>query len=202
MLAHSLTACPAHAPSYASRTKPVIVVPGVNHGNTSNGVANTARGDITAGAADHATCARALGAHIAHFLTTHLATTEQQQQEVRCVTQAGTCVALTRGHWISYWLSVVLIGIVYSTLAISVCFRTVHHVPLAYAQASGHLLEAVRQSMQHVAPYCTALGLGDVAAPFDSAAGALPPQQPPYGAALAGGLVAGAARSVGLEISS
>ncbi len=65
------------------------------------------------------------------------------------------------------------------------------------AQASGHLLEAVRQSMRHVAPYCTALGLGDVAAPFDSVAGASPPPQPPYGAALDGGLVAGAGRGVG-----
>ncbi len=51
--------------------------------------------------------------------------------------------------------------------------------------------------MQHVAPYCTALGLGDVAAPFDPEAGAPPPPQPPYRAAQDGGLVAGGARSVG-----
>ncbi|PNH11302.1 hypothetical protein TSOC_001910, partial [Tetrabaena socialis] len=125
---------------YVAVNKPVIWIPGLNHGNTSNGVVNTPRGDVAAGVTEHSACMKVLGAHVASFLTAHLAPSEQGR-----------------------------------------------------AEAEDALLAAVQASTRHTAPYCAALGLGDVAAPF---AEALPPREAASGPWRAG-VLSGAGRSAG-----
>ncbi len=70
----------------------------------------------------------------------------------------------------------------------------VGHAPLP--QAEERLVAAVRQTLTTIAPYCTALGLGDVAAPFDPALGHVPPAAGhPTGVMAAAGLLSNAYRS-------
>ncbi|GLI58893.1 hypothetical protein VaNZ11_000660, partial [Volvox africanus] len=61
-------------PGFTAIYKPVVVVPGLNHGNTSNGQARTQRGDITAGVAEYGKCIELLGGLIGAFATAHLTT--------------------------------------------------------------------------------------------------------------------------------
>ncbi|GLC43769.1 hypothetical protein PLESTM_001517700 [Pleodorina starrii] len=69
--------------AFTAAAKPVVVVPGVNHGNTSSGDARVQRGDITAGVAHHSACMSSLGGLLASFVTTHLAAPGQTRSQAR-----------------------------------------------------------------------------------------------------------------------
>lgn len=64
-----------------------------------------------------------------------------------------------------------------------------------FPQAEERLVTAVRQTLITIAPYCTALGLGDVAAPFDSSLGHVPAADRPGSVVAAAGLLPNACRS-------
>ncbi|GLC43771.1 hypothetical protein PLESTM_001517900 [Pleodorina starrii] len=82
-IAESAAMATKFGPAFAAAAKPVVVVPGVNHGNTSSGEARVQRGDITAGVAHHSTCMSSLGGLITSFVTTHLAAPGQTRSQAR-----------------------------------------------------------------------------------------------------------------------
>eukprot|EP00198_Chlamydomonas_reinhardtii_P001673 XP_001691009.1 predicted protein [Chlamydomonas reinhardtii] len=57
---------------YVARNAPILVLPNINHGSTSNGIARPVRGDITAGVAPYEECIQVLGRHIGAFVTAHM----------------------------------------------------------------------------------------------------------------------------------
>lgn len=65
--------------SYAAAHQPFILVPGVNHAQTSNGVQNYARGDIPA-TTEYATATEHLSKAIASFVTSHQAAAKPERQ--------------------------------------------------------------------------------------------------------------------------
>lgn len=48
--------CVSPVCSYVARNAPILVLPNINHGSTSNGIARPVRGDITAGVAPYEEC--------------------------------------------------------------------------------------------------------------------------------------------------
>jgi hypothetical protein len=65
--------------SYAAAHQPFILVPGVNHAQTSNGVPNYARGDIQP-TTEYATATEHLSKAVASFVTSHQAATKPERQ--------------------------------------------------------------------------------------------------------------------------
>ncbi|KXZ55889.1 hypothetical protein GPECTOR_2g1440 [Gonium pectorale] len=96
-------------PEITALSKPVVVLRGINHGNTSNGEARVARGDITACVTEYGECAKLLASHVSAFLHAHLAPSEEVRSEassflldaVRQSTQrtAPYGVTLGMGDW-------------------------------------------------------------------------------------------------------
>ncbi|KAG2451540.1 hypothetical protein HYH02_004138 [Chlamydomonas schloesseri] len=66
---------------YVARNAPLLVLPGINHGNTSNGIARTVRGDITADVAPYEECIQVLGRHIGAFITAHMSRSTDARTE-------------------------------------------------------------------------------------------------------------------------
>ncbi|KAG2500902.1 hypothetical protein HYH03_001661 [Edaphochlamys debaryana] len=76
-------------PSWVARNRPVLILPGLNHGNTSSGEARVVRGDITEGVGPHVTAMKNLGGPLAAFLTTHMAPAKDARERASLVLEAA-----------------------------------------------------------------------------------------------------------------